>query len=467
MTCVSVTLFIIISIDYSVEAFSWYSTIDQMKNLSLQDQSMLKDVEERLKEGEIVIKQLLSTTEALKGETLRHLNKLEVGSGSMESIEWRNFFQDQAKLLLTHSTFPFNVTILEKYAKILLSFPGLKDYEAVLKTLHNLQKSYGLDVEQLSRGWIFGKFSGEQLSGNACFQLAQLTCGADSLERCCSWVEEAIKKVDDETAHYDRDHVAELRSVAVMKKEFSRLCEASLNRSYVENSTASKLKCYFWDNLGNPWLLLQPVKTEVMSISPHVIVFYNVISDTEITHIKDRATPLLGKAITFDFEESIKLDSYRVAHNCWLSKNNDSIIKKLDYFVEAITGLKARQSQELLQVANYGIGGQYGLHTDPMEFETPEKEIRRRNRKATFMFYLSDVEYGGATAFAHNKVAIKPTKGAAVFWNNLESTTGMPDGRTLHGSCPVLLGSKWVANKWIWETKKEICMSKDHIELIH
>jgi prolyl 4-hydroxylase len=42
----------------------------------------------------------------------------------------------------------------------------------------------------------------------------------------------------------------------------------------------------------------------------------------------------------------------------------------------------------------------------------------------------------------------------AIFWYNLKSS-GDGDYNTLHAGCPVLSGSKWVANQWIKETGQE------------
>ena len=55
---------------------------------------------------------------------------------------------------------------------------------------------------------------------------------------------------------------------------------------------------------------------------------------------------------------------------------------------------------------------------------------------------------GGATVFPEIGARVSPTNRAAVFWYNLESS-GKRDNRTKHAACPVLVGSKWVANKWI------------------
>ena len=115
-----------------------------------------------------------------------------------------------------------------------------------------------------------------------------------------------------------------------------------------------------------------------------------------------------------------------------------------------------------MQIANYGIGGHYGNHQDPMyvykepqdvppmNIEPPVGSYTTGDRMSTFMLYLSEVPRGGYTAFARLGVAVPPTRGSAVFWNNIRRS-GRSDMHMLHSGCPVLLGSKWVANKWVRE----------------
>jgi hypothetical protein len=113
------------------------------------------------------------------------------------------------------------------------------------------------------------------------------------------------------------------------------------------------------------------------------------------------------------------------------------------------------------QVANYGIGGQYGTHMDTTGYWTVEGTNHNKrfdgtrvfyeatgDRMGTFMAYLSDVQSGGNTAFPLLGVSVKPIRGDGVFWINMKSD-GISDKLTSHAGCPVLVGSKWITNKWI------------------
>jgi len=52
------------------------------------------------------------------------------------------------------------------------------------------------------------------------------------------------------------------------------------------------------------------------------------------------------------------------------------------------------------------------------------------------------VEQGGGTVFPKLQQIFNPQPGMAVFWYNLHDD-GTPNNQTLHGACPVLVGSKW------------------------
>ena len=74
---------------------------------------------------------------------------------------------------------------------------------------------------------------------------------------------------------------------------------------------------------------------------------------------------------------------------------------------------------------------------------------------STLMFYLSTVTAGGSTVFPRLGVGAQPSAGSAVFWHNIQRD-GWSDMAMLHGGCPVLLGRKIVANKWIREVANSL-----------
>ncbi|XP_051959937.1 prolyl 4-hydroxylase subunit alpha-2 isoform X1 [Xyrauchen texanus] len=218
----------------------------------------------------------------------------------------------------------------------------------------------------------------------------------------------------------------------------------------------SRLFCRYQDGNQNPRLLLKPMKEEDEWDSPHIVRYLEALSDKEIEKIKELSKPKLARATVRDPKTGVlTVAHYRVSKSAWLEGEDDPVIVRVNQRIEDITGLTV-DTAELLQVANYGVGGQYEPHYDFSRKDEPDafKSLGTGNRVATFLNYMSDVDAGGATVFPDFGAAIMPRKGTAVFWYNLFKS-GEGDYRTRHAACPVLVGSKWVSNKWIHERGQE------------
>ncbi|XP_027825750.1 prolyl 4-hydroxylase subunit alpha-2 isoform X3 [Ovis aries] len=237
-----------------------------------------------------------------------------------------------------------------------------------------------------------------------------------------------------------------------------------------------RLFCRYHHGNRVPQLLIAPFKEEDEWDSPHIVRYYDVMSDEEIERIKEIAKPKLARATVRDPKTGVlTVASYRVSKSSWLEEDDDPVVARVNLRMQHITGLTVKTA-ELLQVANYGMGGQYephfdfsrrpfdsGLKTEGNRLATflnykDEQDAFKRlgtgNRVATFLNYMSDVEAGGATVFPDLGAAIWPKKGTAVFWYNL-LRSGEGDYRTRHAACPVLVGCKWVSNKWFHERGQE------------
>jgi len=203
---------------------------------------------------------------------------------------------------------------------------------------------------------------------------------------------------------------------------------------------------------NEPYFFLAPLKEEVMSKDPLVYIYHDVVTDGEMrfkkNHILSRLKPaMVGIGV---------LNDRRTQSNGFAFDDEHEMLNKLSKKTEKLTQLVTTRSSkesvtpEVWQVGVYGAGGHFLPHTDgPNTDAWTTDKLWVGNRIANILFYLSDA-VGGSTVFLNLGLTVTPTKGSALFWNNLDKF-GNSDDRSLHGGCPVALGLKWTSSKWIGE----------------
>ncbi|XP_078579277.1 prolyl 4-hydroxylase subunit alpha-1-like isoform X4 [Branchiostoma floridae x Branchiostoma japonicum] len=256
-----------------------------------------------------------------------------------------------------------------------------------------------------------------------------------------------------ERGEYKRDLA---RDYLPEREIYELLCQAEQPDMFnITPSRAKHLKCRYFTNNNHPRLLLAPQKLEQVFDKPKMWIFHNILTDPEMKVIKDLAQPRLRRStarnlITGQYEPAF----YRISKSAWLQGWEHKVIRRVNQRVEDVTGLTMETAEEL-QVVNYGMGGHYEPHFDfARKEEKSAFDPKEGNRIATMLFYMSDVEAGGATVFPQVGARLVPEKGAGAFWYNLFKN-GEGDMLTRHAACPVLVGSKWVSNKWIHERGQE------------
>ncbi|XP_036443545.1 prolyl 4-hydroxylase subunit alpha-1 [Colossoma macropomum] len=207
-----------------------------------------------------------------------------------------------------------------------------------------------------------------------------------------------------------------------------------------------KLACRYTTGGGNPLLIYAPAKEEEEWDQPLILRYHDLLSISDIEIIKRLSRPKLDRATVSDPVAGKMVSMVRVSKSAWLSEDESPVVARANQRIAAITGLDMETAEEL-QVANYGIGGQYEPHYDSRLTNDSYFELHGE-RIATVLVYMTDVEIGGATVFPNIGAALQPKRGSAVVWFNLLKS-GKEDARTLHAACPVFAGNKWVANKWI------------------
>uniref|UniRef100_A0A8C6K7Q6 Prolyl 4-hydroxylase subunit alpha 3 n=1 Tax=Nothobranchius furzeri TaxID=105023 RepID=A0A8C6K7Q6_NOTFU len=188
------------------------------------------------------------------------------------------------------------------------------------------------------------------------------------------------------------------------RQVYERLCRTQ--GSQPMHFKNHQLFCDFFSN-NHPVLLLRPVRREVLSLQPYVVLYHDFVTEAEAEGIKKLARPGLRRSVVAAGEKQATVD-YRISQSAWLKGSVGSIIGKLDQRITMLTGLNVTHPHgEHLQVVNYGIGGHYEPHFDhATSLSSPVFKLKTGNRMATFMIYLSSVEAGGSTAFIHANFSV-------------------------------------------------------------
>ncbi|XP_058476601.1 prolyl 4-hydroxylase subunit alpha-1-like [Solea solea] len=397
------------------------------------------------------------------------------------------------------------------------NFPDSDDETGAAKALMRLQDTYQLDTDAIATGQLPGSSSNRgSLTVSDCFDIGRVAYSEDDYYHMQLWMIQALKQLDQgETSSsvdaitvldylsYSLYQQGELERALQLTKRLLELDptdeQATKNQKYYEHQLSNqkgaeegveegaesarrpkgvthnvpddflpvmwsyeelcrgegvsmtprrqiRLFCRYYDNNRHPRYVIGPVKQEVEWDRPLIVRYHDIVSDKDMETVKELAKPRLQRA---GVHEAKSVD-YRISKNAWLREHEHPVVDKINQRIEDITGLDM-STAEYLQVANYGVGGQYEPHYD---FGPEDKSEEFGRRIATWLLYMSDVQAGGATVFTDVRAAVKPIKGTAVFWYNLYAS-GEGDGRTRHAACPVLVGSKWVSNKWIHERGQE------------
>ncbi|XP_067566698.1 prolyl 4-hydroxylase subunit alpha-1 isoform X3 [Pseudorca crassidens] len=331
-----------------------------------------------------------------------------------------------------------NLTIQRQY------FPNDEDQVGAAKALLRLQDTYNLDTDTISKGDLPDP-EHQRANGNLKY-----------FEYIMAKEKDANKSASDDQS--DQKTTPKKKGVAAdylpERQKYEMLCRGEGIKMTPRRQ--KKLFCRYHDGNRNPKFILAPAKQEDEWDKPRIIRFHDIISDAEIEIVKDLAKPRLRRAtISNPITGDLETVHYRISKSAWLSGYENPVVSRINMRIQDLTGLDVSTAEEL-QVANYGVGGQYEPHFDFARKDEPDafKELGTGNRIATWLFYMSDVSAGGATVFPEVGASVWPKKGTAVFWYNLFAS-GEGDYSTRHAACPVLVGNKWVSNKWLHERGQE------------
>ncbi|XP_060175994.1 probable prolyl 4-hydroxylase 9 [Lycium barbarum] len=209
-------------------------------------------------------------------------------------------------------------------------------------------------------------------------------------------------------------------------------------------------------------LSIDSIPFQVLSWRPRTLYFPNFATAEQCHSIIQMAKPKLKPSSLAlrkgETEESTK--GVRTSSGTFISASDDrtGILASVEIKIAKATMIP-RSHGEAFNVLRYELGQRYVSHYDA--FNPAEYGPQKSQRIASFLLYLSDVEEGGETMFplenGSNKgydygactgLKVKPRQGDGLLFYSV-FPNGTIDKASLHGSCPVIKGEKWVATKWI------------------
>ncbi|KAI9921998.1 hypothetical protein PsorP6_001451 [Peronosclerospora sorghi] len=251
-----------------------------------------------------------------------------------------------------------------------------------------------------------------------------------------------------------------------------------------------------------------PMILESISESPRVFRLLNFFSGDEADKLIERTLAIddpqykLQESTVGDFDgnNKRKKSNTRTSMNAFDTVSETAVNIRKRVFDVLSLGEFNEDMCDGLQLLRYQQKQAYIAHHDYFPIDAVsdynyDPHTGGSNRFATVFMYLSDVELGGQTVFpkvnmpeglpanylhplnvedfeasgvklfepssweldmvrqCSSKLAFYPSKGGAMLFYN-QKPNGELDPMSLHGGCPVLEGTKWGANLWVWNKRR-------------
>ncbi|KAH7511181.1 probable prolyl 4-hydroxylase 9 [Ziziphus jujuba] len=209
---------------------------------------------------------------------------------------------------------------------------------------------------------------------------------------------------------------------------------------------------------------------QVLSWNPRALYFPNFATAEQCDSIISIAEPRLRPStLALRKGETVEnTKGIRTSSGVFISASEDKtgILDVIEEKIARVTMLP-RMHGEAFNVLRYEVGQRYNSHYDA--FNPAEYGPQKSQRVASFLLYLSDVQEGGETMFPFENgfnmdgsydfkectgLKVKPRKGDGLLFYSL-LPNGTIDVTSIHGSCPVIKGKKWVATKWIRDQEQD------------
>ena len=212
---------------------------------------------------------------------------------------------------------------------------------------------------------------------------------------------------------------------------------------------------YFTTKKSNGGITGGPSPRELYDYDPEPIrnykpqIFENFLTHEECDYIIEKAKPNMKRSIVMG-NTGDEVQSYRTSTQLFIDQKKDPKLLDIAKRMSNVTG-KPVKNQENMQVLKYEPGQQYKEHYDACGENSPyciSDSKMGGKRWNTLFIYLNDVDSGGETYFPKLDLKVKPRKGRALLFYNLEEDLWTQHHLSMHAGLPLVKGEKWAMNVW-------------------
>ena len=196
------------------------------------------------------------------------------------------------------------------------------------------------------------------------------------------------------------------------------------------------------DDLGNPRGVPEGQR---LSEDPDVIQFAGLFTKAECAYLMQATGSAFEPSMVYDSNRRLVRDEIRTSDGStihWLIE--DPAIVALNRRVATVSG-SVYENGEALALLRYSPGQEYRPHFDYVGGAG-------NRRLQTALIYLNDEYEGGETAFVRSGLKVKGAAGDLVLFRN-DGADGGPNPLSEHAGLPVTRGTKFLATRWIRESR--------------
>ncbi|KAH8247287.1 hypothetical protein KR038_001633, partial [Drosophila bunnanda] len=384
--------------------------------------------------------------------------------------------------------------------------PQDSDFQDAAEGIRRIQAVYQMSASDIADGLLDGVQYNASLTARDCLEMGRYLMNQSLWDQAKEWINAgimALNRVDPQPAMQElmgtskTELLATLRQVLVklhdseaaltayqhalkessydaelyqefLLAEMELLTKPVVNDSQLDDSSEMietiyccsgrcelprELQLYcLYNTTASPFLILAPIKMEILSLDPYIVLFHDVVSHQNMQKIRTGTKSHLIPSSTYNPRTHLySVAPYRMSKSVWLQWDMNNATMEITTMLKDATALNMNRS-EMFQVMNYGVGGLFRTHIDVLLAD--EVRISQFYDFGILCFQLSEVKQGGGTIFPYLNLTVFPQQGSVLFWYNLD-TAGNEEPYVAHAGCPVIVGSKWVMSKWIEDIGQE------------